>query len=142
MTESPCSAPRLSELFLDTLFAYRGQGKFLLHEFVVMPDHVHLILTPDMKIPMERAVQFIKGGFSHRCSKELGVKSEIWQRGFTDHRIRDEADSERHRDYIHQNPVRAGLVKNAADYPYSSAHSGFKLDALPTTAKAESFEGT
>src|SRR5215813_1852053 len=113
------------------MFGYRAQGKFLLHEFVVMPDHAHLILTPDIKIPLERAVQFIKGGFSHRCAKESVFQGEIWQRGFTDHRIRDDADYERHREYIHMNPVRAGLVAKAQDYPYSSANPRFKLDALP-----------
>jgi putative transposase len=130
---------RMADLFLDTLFSYRAQGKFLLHEFVVMPDHIHLILTPDIRIPMERAVQFAKGGFSHRCSKELLMKGEVWQRGFTDHRIRDDGDYARHRDYIHMNPVQAGLVTTAADYPYSSAHAGVKLDSPPTRAKAASF---
>ena len=113
------------------MFGYREQGKFLLHEFVVMPDHLHLILTPDIKIPMERAIQFIKGGFSRRCSKESVFEGEVWQPGPTNHRIRDDLDYERHREYIHMNPVRAGLVAKAADYPYSSANKRFKLDALP-----------
>ena len=113
------------------MFGYREQGKFLLHEFVVMPDHAHVLLTPDDKIPLERAVQFIKGGFSHRCTKESAFQGEVWQRGVTDHRIRDDADYEHHREYIHMNAVRASLVAKAADYPYSSARLGFKLDALP-----------
>jgi len=113
------------------MFAYRTKGKFLLHEFVIMPDHTHLILTPDIKIPMERAVQFIKGGLSYRCAKEANVQGEIWHPRFTDHRIRDDADYERHREYIHMNPVRAGLVAKAAEYPYSSANARFKMDALP-----------
>ena len=81
---------KLAELFLETMFNYREQGKFLLHEFVVMPDHVHLILTPDIKIPMERAVQFIKGGFSYRCGKESLFEGEIWQPRPANHRIRDD----------------------------------------------------
>jgi REP-associated tyrosine transposase len=121
----------LTELLLDTMVAYRTQGKFLLHEFVIMPDHVHLILTPDIKIPMERAVQFIKGGFSYRCGKEANYTAEIWQPRSPDHRIRDHADYEHHREYIHMNPVRAGLVAKAGDYPYSSANRRFKMDALP-----------
>jgi REP-associated tyrosine transposase len=129
---------QLAGLFLNTMYGYRKQGKFLLHEFVVMPDHIHLILTPDIKIPLERGVQFIKGGFSHRCSKELALNSEIWQRGFTNHRIRDLEDYGRHTEYIHMNPVRAKLAASAADYPYSSARPGFELDAVPTTAKAGS----
>ena len=115
----------------DTMSAYRTQGKFLLHEFVIMPDHAHFILTPDTKIPMERAVQLIKGGFSYRCSKEGNFPGEIWQPRSPDHRIRDDADYESHREYIHMNPVRAGLVPNASEYPYSSANSRFKMDALP-----------
>jgi len=121
----------LAELLLDTMFAYRTQGKFLLHEFVIMPDHAHFILTPDIKIPMERAVQLIKGGFSYRCNKEANFAGEIWQPRSPDHRIRDDADYERHREYIHMNPVRAGLVAKAAEYPHSSANRRFKMDALP-----------
>jgi putative transposase len=121
----------LAELFLDTMFAYRAKGKFLLHEFVIMPDHTHLILTPDTRIPMERAVQLIKGGFSYRCSKEANFPGEIWQSRPNDHRIRDDVDYEHHRGYIHMNPVRAGLVAKAAEYPYSSANSRFRMDALP-----------
>ncbi len=96
-----------------------------------MPDHAHLILTPDIKIPMERAVQLIKGGFSHRCSKDAHYPDEIWQRGFIDHRIRDHADYDHHRDYIHLNPVGAGLARTAGEYPYSSANARFKMDSLP-----------
>jgi putative transposase len=120
----------LAELFLDTMFAYRAKGKFLLHEFMIMPDHTHFILTPDTTIPMERAVQLIKGGFSYRCNKAANFPGEIWQPRPNDHRIRDDADYEHHREYIHMNPVRAGLVAKAAEYPYSSANSRFKMDAL------------
>jgi REP element-mobilizing transposase RayT len=84
----------LAELFLDTMFAYRAKGKFLLHEFVIMPDHTHFILTSDTTIPMERAVQLIKGGFSYRCNKEANFPGEIWQPRPNDHRIRDDADYE------------------------------------------------
>ena len=123
---------KLAELFLETMFGYREQGKFLLHEFVLMPDHIHLILTPDIRIPMERAVQFIIGGFLHRCTKESVFEGEIWQPGPTNHRIRDDLDYERHREYIHMNPVRAGLVANAGEYPYSSANKRFKMDVVPS----------
>ena len=61
----------MAELFLDTLQRYREQHKFLLHEFVLMPDHFHLLLTPAPEVPMEKAVQLIKGGFSFRVKKEL-----------------------------------------------------------------------
>jgi putative transposase len=82
-----------------------------------MPDHVHLILTP-LDVALERAVGYIKGGFSHRLASKLPV----WQRGFTDHRIRDAADLQARRAYLHMNPVRAGLAAAAELYPYSSAY--------------------
>jgi putative transposase len=81
-------------------------------------------------------VQLIKGGSSHAFGSELGRKKEVWQRGFTDHRIRDGVDFESHREYIHQNPVKRGLVQNASEYRYSSAYPGFKLDGWPSAAKA------
>ena len=79
----------LAELFVVVLGQYRGSS-YLLHEFVLMPDHFHLLITPGEAL--ERAVQKIKGGFSFRVKKELGSNSEIWQRGFSDHRIRDWED--------------------------------------------------
>ena len=67
---------------------------------------------------------------------ELDRKGEVWQRGFTDHRIRDAVDFENHRAYIHENPVMRGLVESAADYRYCSAFPGFKLDGWPSAAEA------
>jgi putative transposase len=52
-----------ARLFLKTLYGYRRQGRFELHAFVVMPEHVHLLLTPAPGITLERAMQFVKGGF-------------------------------------------------------------------------------
>jgi hypothetical protein len=77
-----------------------------------MPDHIHLLITPQA-ITLERTMQLIKGGFSHR----IATKLPVWQRGFTDHRIRDADDFNTRRTYIHQNPVRASLVPSAELYP-------------------------
>ena len=123
-------------LFLKTLYGYRRQGRFELHEFVLMPEHVHLLLTPTPSVTLERSIQLIKGGYSHALGLELGRKGEVWQRGFTDHRIRDIEDFENHRSYIHENPVKRGLVASAADYRYCSAFPGFKLDSWPSAAEA------
>jgi putative transposase len=106
-----------ADLLMETLQHYRRQGHYKLHAFVVMPDHIHLLLTPQV-ITLERAIQLIKGGFS----RKLGSKLPTWQRGFTDRRMRDRADFLTHRDYIHHNPVRAHLCQQPEDYPYSSAY--------------------
>jgi putative transposase len=108
--------PRNAELLLETLQHYRAQGIYKLHAFVVMPDHAHLLLTPQEKT-ISQSMNLIKGGFSH----QLASKLPVWQRGFTDHRIQSKEDFEHHRTYIHQNPVRAHLVELPHQYPYSSA---------------------
>jgi len=126
---------RAARLFLDALFEYRDQGTFQLYEFVLMPDHIHSLLAPKPTLALERVMQFIKGGYSHRFMKETGSRMEIWERGFTNHRIRDVVDYEKHRQYIHFNPVRARMVEAPQDYPYSSAHAGFRLDDAPQRLK-------
>ena len=100
-----------------------------------MPNHIHLILSPRLSTTLERSLQLIKGGFSHRAGKELGPQGEIWQQGYVDHRIRDALDYAQHQAYIHENPVRAHLVNAAKEYPYSSAHAGFRLDPVPQRLK-------
>ena len=72
--KSLLQSERMALLLLDVLFRYRDQKKYLLHEFVIMPDHFHLILTPTDTL--ERALQLIKGGFSFRAKKELAFSGE------------------------------------------------------------------
>jgi hypothetical protein len=86
---------------------------------------------------VERAVQFIKGGYSYRLRKV--EKIQVWQESFTNHRIRDAEDYERHCSYVRLNPVRAGLVRDAAAYPFSSAGSGVRMDA-PQGLKPDFFK--
>jgi len=123
-----------ADLMLRTLLDYRDQHKYLLHEFVVMPDHFHVLITPADNVSLERAVQFIKGGFSFR----LKSNTTVWQESFTNHRIRDENDFGGYRDYILMNPVRAGLAQKPEEYPYSSAGGKFALDPIPPGLKSAS----
>ncbi len=139
-----------ARLFFKMLLLHRDKA-YLLHEFVLIPDHFHLLITP--LISLERAVQLIKGRFSYRVKKEIGSNAEIWRRGFSDHRIRDAEDYEKHVPYIRLNPVKKRLCENPAEYKYSSAYPGWKLDPVPQglkparlgepcdgTAKAVSFQ--
>jgi putative transposase len=109
--------PRNAEMFIETLQRYRAAGGFRLHAFVVMPDHVHLLLTTNGKT-ISQVMNLIKGGFS----RQIGSKVPMWQRGFADHVVMDRRHFESRRDYIHANPVRARLVEAADLYPYSSAY--------------------
>jgi putative transposase len=108
---------RTVELLLQTIDHYRSQGRFHLHAYVVMPDHFHLILTPAPDVSLEKAMQFIKGGFSFR----LKDKRDVWMRSFNESQIASEDRFKECIRYIEQNPVRRGLVPEAQAYPFSSA---------------------
>ena len=126
----------VARLLIDTLAHYRDERKYLLHEFVVMPDHLHALLTPAPEISLERAMQFIKGGFSFR----LKSCPPVWQASFSNHRVRDWEDYEHHREYVRMNPVRARLAVRAEAYPYSSAAGVVRLDTLPPGLRPGSLE--
>ncbi len=128
-------AEPMAQLFLETLQRYRAQEKFLLHEFVLMPDHFHLLLTLAPNVSLEKAIQLIKGGFSFRVKKELGSNLEVWGTGYTEHRVKDEPDYERHVAYIRQNPVRAKLAETAVGYLYASASGKWEVDPTPPWLK-------
>lgn len=112
----------MASLMIDVLRNYVATGKFILHDFVVMPDHIHLLITLDQLMSVEKAMQLVKGGFSYRAKKELGYKGEVWQRGFSEVRILDRQSFLNHRDYIDQNPVKAGLVDSPEKFPHGSAY--------------------
>jgi putative transposase len=109
---------RNATLLIDVLRSYVAAGKFQLHDFVVMPDQVHVLITVSGDSTIERAMQLIKGGFSYRLKRELGYLGEVWQRGFSELRVEDGESYARHREYIAQNPVRAGLVDSPEKFPY------------------------
>jgi len=109
---------RNATLFIDVLRSYVAAGKFKLNDFVVMPDHVHLLVTVSGDMTIEKAMQLIKGGFSYRLKKEFGYEGEVWQHGFSEVRADDEESFRQHREYIAQNPVRAGLAGAVDEYPF------------------------
>ncbi len=120
-----------ANLLRNVLAHYKSA--YLLHAYVLMPDHVHLLLTPGESV--EKAVQLIKGGFSYRVKRELHWQGDVWQSGFSDHRIRDIQDFHSHILYIHQNPVRAGLCVRAEEYFYCSLSKAVAIDAIPQRLK-------
>ncbi len=104
-------------LFVDVLRAIAR--KLQIHDFVIMPDHIHILLSVDNALTIEQAMQLIKGGYSYRLRKEHGYTHDVWQRGFADDRVHDFETFRHYREYIAQNPVRAGLVRSSEEYPFS-----------------------
>jgi REP-associated tyrosine transposase len=74
---------QMARLFIDVLMHYRGQQRYRLHEFVVMPNHFHVLITPLAPVSLEKTIQFIEGGFSYRARKELDFVERFGRAAFT-----------------------------------------------------------
>ncbi len=126
----------MAALFIEVLRSYMRSGKLAVHDFVIMPNHVHILMTVPGGMSIEKAMQLIKGSFSFRANKELGFRGEIWQRGYSDVRILDDQSFQQHREYIENNPVKAGLANSREEYPFGTAylkkqkHAGAKAHEL------------
>jgi len=127
--------PSACEIFLETLFRYRDRQDYHVHAFVLMPDHFHLLLTPGPNATLERAVQFIKGASARSIRTKLNFRFPVWQRGFSDHRIRDRQDCGTHIHYTEENPVKEGLASSASEYAWGSASGRFRMDDFPQGLK-------
>ena len=118
----------IADIIVEVLLRHRTVGAYLLHEFVLMPNHLHLLLTPGHKTSLEKAMQLIKGGSSYEIHKRRGDRSEIWQSGFHEATIRDERDFQAKTNYLRMNPVEAGLVEKPVDWRHGSASGKYPLD--------------
>ena len=97
-------------------------GHYALHAYVVMPNHVHILLEP--RVPMRRITGGIKGVSARDANATLARTGKpFWQDESFDHWIRDAAQLERTRRYIERNPVKAGLAKHPEEWLWSSAHA-------------------
>ena len=109
-----------AELMLATILRYRDAGRFLLHGFVVMPDHAHILLSPMDSI--EKTAQLIKGGFSFAVRKQF--TGEVWQPGYFAHRTTSDEDFDAQLAYISANLIR----KRYTGYPYVHTSGAWALD--------------
>jgi putative transposase len=109
---------RNANLLIDVLRSLVAERRFQLHDFVAMPNHVHLLIEVDSGMTIEKAMQLIKGRFSHRLSHEFVFKGEVWQRGFTEVQVMNKQSFEAHRTYIAENPVKAGVAASAEEFPF------------------------
>jgi putative transposase len=109
---------RNANLLIDVLRSLVAEHRFKMHDFVVMPDHLHLLIEVRDEMTIEKAMQFVKSRISHRLSHEFGYKGEAWQRGFTEVQVMNKQNFEAHRAYIAENPVKAGLAASREEYPF------------------------
>jgi putative transposase len=120
---------RMAGLLIEVIKRNREQGRLRLHEYVIMPDHFHVLLTLGKAVSIEKAMQYIKGGFSFRAARDGIYRGEVWQVGFTEVQIHTVNEFQARQKYIHMNPVRRGLVATPEEYLFSSIRE--VLDPAP-----------
>ena len=113
--------PVLADIVVEAI-RYNGVvlRHYLAHAFVVMPNHVHLLVTA--AVPLPQLTKSLKGITAKRANALLALTGKpFWQEESYDRVVRQQGEFERIRNYIEQNPVRAGLVGEASEYRWSSA---------------------
>lgn len=111
---------KAADILLEAILFGRKQHWYYLLSFVIMPDHLHLIIIPKDK-NISGCMKSIKGFSSRKINETLGRQGTIWQSGFYDYILDGEDMMLARIRYIEENPVRKGLAMNLEDYKYSSA---------------------
>jgi REP element-mobilizing transposase RayT len=108
-----------SDILLKAILFGRSQQWYYLLSFVVMPDHMHLIIIPRDK-NISESMKSIKGFSARKINEVFSRRGSIWQKGFYDYILDSEEKVLSRIGYIENNPVRKGIVINSEDYKYSS----------------------
>jgi putative transposase len=127
--------PPVRAALREALRSVRAAHPFDIDSWVLLPDHLHCIwVLPDGDTAFPRRWAMVKRAVTQRCGSSLHVESwatpskrrrhesTLWQRRYWEHQIRDAGDLNRHRDYLHWNPVKHGYVSRVSDWPYSTFH--------------------
>ena len=114
--------PRLCAIVIDNLAFYRDRGNFSLHAWVLMPDHLHFVVTP-RGVELPDLMRNLKSYCAKQIREAAGIPGPVWQSRFHDQAMRNEFQYRQAIEYIHQNPVKAGLVQSDEEYKYSSARA-------------------
>ena len=122
------------ELLRESFKRSKKRYDYKIDAIVVLPDHFHIIMTPEISKEYSKIISFIKRSFVYGLDEETKQKfkanltasqykrehSGVWQRRFYEHTIRAEKDLYNHLEYMENNPVKHKLVKNKEDWQYSS----------------------
>lgn len=112
---------QISKILLDSWNYLRSHECIKLFAFCIMPDHYHVTLCLMPGENLSRLMQDSNKFTGRELNKLLRHRGTFWQEGFRDHRCRNEDELHDLSLYIEHNPVRAGLVQTAEEWPYSSA---------------------
>jgi 7-keto-8-aminopelargonate synthetase-like enzyme/REP element-mobilizing transposase RayT len=139
--------PKAAQIVVETLRWLRNEGRIRLLGFVIMPDHVDVALALCNNLRLEQVMHSWKrrssrlirtqivGAVSNRDLEQTRTAETnrshesrhcLWQPGYHHHLLRDGRDFEQRLAYMHENPVRNGLVKSAQEWPFSTAHPDYQ----------------
>jgi REP element-mobilizing transposase RayT len=127
--------PDIARIVVDSIRKGVDLAHYELGAYVVMANHIHLLIRP--AIAPDRLLKSLKGFTARQANRLLGRTGEpFWQKESYDHWVRNGKEFQKIRTYIETNPVKAGLVRNPEDFPWSSAGVEISLDAARTSACA------
>lgn len=122
--------PRERDLILGVLGDQHHRGEFFLFGYVVMPTHVHLLLYPHSK-NLRELMRNMKSRTGFAISRARSVPGPIWQERYFDTIIRRVRNFWEKLEYIHRNPVAAGLAENPEEWAWSSSRHYYDKGAIP-----------
>ena len=117
-TLSPSEFATLAQVIQER----RAEHKFLFTAWVFLPDHWHAIFYPPPPLTISRVMQAIKDGATKRINRTRREVGRLWQPRFFDRALRTVKEYNAKVEYIHLNPVKAGLVARPEEWPWSSVH--------------------
>ena len=122
------ASPSVAHILIAGIRWLRDTGRIWIIGYVIIPDHVHLLLVLRRGATLSQVMQVWKGFMARELRQKCGLSPPVWQRGCYDHAIRDAKDLRVRLDYLHDNPVRKSMVETAEDYEFSTANSAYEGD--------------
>jgi len=111
---------RIAKIIEENLLRFDGIKYFLLH-WVIMPNHIHLLLRPKEGYSLASIVHSLKSFTANRANKQLGLSGRFWSVEYFDRFIRSEEHFAKTVSYIHNNPVKAGLCESPRAWKFGCA---------------------
>ncbi|MFN2500887.1 MAG: transposase [Pyrinomonadaceae bacterium] len=114
------SVPEIAELVQDALLFY-DNTHYLLLSWVIMPNHLHMLIRPMAKVSLSKVMRDLKGFTARKANMVLGRDGAFWQPDYFDRYIQDQEHYFKALRYIERNPVKVGLCSQPEAWPYGSA---------------------
>jgi REP element-mobilizing transposase RayT len=129
--------PEIAQLLVDAM-RYRQEQlqQFQLHSYVIMANHVHVLITPQVKV--SELMHSLKRFTARKVNQILGLTGQqFWQDESYDRLVRDESEFQRIVEYIEKDPVKAGLATTPGAFPWSSAAKSELIQIRPGRTEAD-----